>query len=82
MLYGIAVIEAWEGQEGISSPCKVGMLLDLDEGTLSVYNNDRRLGVMKRGLAGHYCWAVSMSGDCQVTIRNGEQCQRVEEQNC
>ena len=53
--------KSWDGMERFHS-CSftIGMLLDLDEGTLSVYNNDRRLGVMKRGLAGHYCWVVSI----------------------
>ena len=60
----------WEGMEGLSPPYKIGMLLDLDEGTLSVYNNGRRLGVMKRGLAGHYCWVVSLQTG-QVTIKRG-----------
>ena len=66
--------EAWDGQEIPSSSCKVGMLLDLDEGTLSVYNNGRKLGVMKRGLAGHYCWVVTLLPPrSQVTINNEEQ---------
>ena len=60
----------WDGMERLSGSHEVGMLLDLDEGTLSVYKNDRRLGVMKRGLAGHYCWVVSMIG-AQVTIKRG-----------
>ena len=51
--------EPWDGMERVSGSCKIGMLLDLDEGTLSVYKNERKLGVMKRGLAGHYCWVVS-----------------------
>ena len=64
--------EAWEGMEGLSdSPSKIGMLLDLDEGTLSVYIDERKLGVMKRGLAGHYCWAVSLSVGSQVSIKRG-----------
>ena len=50
----------------------IGMLLDLDEGTLSVYNNGRKLGVMKRGLAGHYCWALSLQPGSQVTIKRGK----------
>ena len=37
--------------EGLSPLYKIGMLLDLNEGTLSVYKNGRRLGLMKRGLA-------------------------------
>ena len=52
------------------------MLLDLDEGTLSVYKN-RRLGVMKRGLAGHYCWFASLLPGRQVTIKRGK-CLEVE----
>ena len=64
------VIEAWDGMEDFSGSCKIGMLLDLDEGTLSVYKNGRKLGVMKGGLAGHYCWVVSMLG-AQVTIKRG-----------
>ena len=66
----------WEGMESMSmSSYKVsmGMLLDLDEGTLSVFRNGRKLGVMKRGLAGPYCWAVSMLGtETSVTINRGK----------
>ena len=50
---------------------KIGMVLDLDEGTLNVYKNDRRLGTMKTGLVGEYCWVVSfrsLSGDVSVSI--------------
>ena len=38
----------------------IGLLLDLDEGTLTVYKNGRRLGVMKDGLSGEYCWYTSI----------------------
>ena len=61
----------WDGMESLSGSFKLGMLLDLDEGTLSVYNNGRKLGVMKRGLAGQYCWVVSLS-ETQVTIKRGK----------
>jgi len=64
-------IDDWEGMETMSSGDEVGMLLDLDEGTLSVYKNGRKLGVMKRGLAGPYCWAVSMFTGAQITIKRG-----------
>ena len=63
--------EPWQGMETLSSPFEIGMLLNLDEGTLSVYKNGRRLGVMKRGLAGHYCWVVAMVQGTQVTIKRG-----------
>lgn len=51
----------WSGMEGTDiEDGTVGMLLDLDEGTLSVYLNGRRLGVMMRGLAGEYCWMATV----------------------
>jgi len=60
----------WEGSEHMSSDGEIiGMLLDLDEGTLSVYKNGRKLGVMKRGLAGPYCWVVSKPIDLIARVR-------------
>ncbi|EJK73362.1 hypothetical protein THAOC_05018, partial [Thalassiosira oceanica] len=50
----------WEGMEGCQSGDTVGMLLNFDEGTLTVYKNNRRLGVMKDGLSGPYCWYVHL----------------------
>ncbi|EJK66799.1 hypothetical protein THAOC_12242 [Thalassiosira oceanica] len=50
----------WEGMEECGTGDTVGMLLDLGEGTLTVYKNSRRLGVMKDGLAGSYCWCVTV----------------------
>ena len=61
--------QTWDGMEELSSPFKIGMLLDLDEGTLSVYINGRKLGVMKRGLAGHYCWVVAIFAGTRVAIK-------------
>ena len=63
--------ESWDEMETTSTPCKIGMLLDLDEGTLSVYKNGRKLGVMKRGLSGQYCWVVTLLPGRQVTIKRG-----------
>ncbi|EJK51471.1 hypothetical protein THAOC_29350 [Thalassiosira oceanica] len=37
----------WHGREGLHGSGTIGLLLDLDEGTLSVFKNNRRLGVMK-----------------------------------
>ena len=68
---GNAVSEDWDGMERLSGSFQIGMLLDLDEGTLSVYKDERKLGVMKRGLAGHYCWAVSLAPGSLVTIKRG-----------
>jgi hypothetical protein len=42
---------------------RIGMLLDLDQGSMTVYKNDERLGVMGTGLSGEYSWAVSLSDD-------------------
>jgi hypothetical protein len=40
---------------------RVGLLLDLDQGSLTVYKNDERLGVMVvSGLRGEYCWAAEL----------------------
>ncbi|KAL7533176.1 hypothetical protein ACHAXR_005086 [Thalassiosira sp. AJA248-18] len=51
----------WSGREGFDiDDGTVGMLLDLDEGTLSVYKNGRRLGIMKSGLSGEYCWMTTI----------------------
>jgi hypothetical protein len=51
----------WAGQYNAwkSGDC-VGMLLDLDQGSLTVYCNNVRLGVMAVGLSGEYCWAASL----------------------
>ena len=68
---GSPVRKEWDGMERLSAGSyTIGMLLDLDEGTLSVYKNGRKLGVMKRGLAGQYCWVVSLQRG-QVTIKRG-----------
>ena len=67
--------EAWEGilgLDGAGPGTRVGMLLDLTVGSMTVYLNDKRLGDMvegddahggqqgRRRLHGEYCWAVSM----------------------
>ncbi|EJK58218.1 hypothetical protein THAOC_21676, partial [Thalassiosira oceanica] len=59
--------DEWEGMESCHSGDAVGMLLNLDEGTLTVYKNNRRLGVMKDGLSGPYCWFVSLVKSQTVT---------------
>ena len=51
----------WEGRTSANTPGdRIGLLLDLDQGSMSVWKNDAKLGVMKVGLSGEYCWAVSM----------------------
>ena len=64
--------ENWEGMESCQSGDTVGMLLNLDEGTLTVHKNNRRLGVMEDGLSGPYCWYVSIRGPSgSVAIKRG-----------
>jgi hypothetical protein len=41
-------------------PCALPAPPGLDQGTMTVYKNDERLGVMAMGLSGEYCWAVSV----------------------
>lgn len=51
----------WQGREALEGQEKVaGLLLDLDDGTLAVYKNGRRLGVMQKGLSGEYCWMMQV----------------------
>jgi len=50
----------------------IGMVLDLDGSALTVYKNGKRLGAKVRtGLAGHYCWAVTMDrlGGSRPSVR-------------
>ncbi|EJK52723.1 hypothetical protein THAOC_27977 [Thalassiosira oceanica] len=61
----------WEGMESCSTGDTIGMLLNLDNGTLTVYKNNRRLGVMKDGLSGSYCWYATVDGNDLVAIRKG-----------
>jgi hypothetical protein len=55
----------WEGMQGAQEEGdRIGLLLDLDAGSLAVYKNDERLGVMQEGLtdAGGYRWAAALYG--------------------
>ena len=49
----------WEGMQGAKEEGdRVGLLLDLDQGTMTAYKNDKWLGVMATGLSGENCWVV------------------------
>ena len=61
----------WQGREGLEESGTIGLLLDLDEGTLSVFKNGRRLGVMEEGLGGEYCWFVAVSSACMISMTKG-----------
>ena len=61
--------EEWNGAERLREDGTIGLMLDLNEGTLAVYKNGRRLGVMKGYLYGqpiHYTSANQVS----AVIRN------------
>ena len=59
----------WEALGNWEIGDTLGMLLNLDEGTLTVYKNNRRLGVMKDRLSGSYCWCATFKHDATITIK-------------
>ena len=48
----------WEGMQGAVKGDRIGMAIDLDEGSMTVYKNGERLGVIQSGLNGEYVWAA------------------------
>ena len=52
----------WEGMQDVKQPGdRIGMLLDLDQGSMTVWKNDEKMGVMQaEGLSGPLCWAISL----------------------
>ncbi len=52
----------WEGMQTAKQGDRIGMLLDLDQGSMTVWKNDEKMGVMvAEGLSGPpLCWAVSL----------------------
>ena len=62
----------WGRSDNYSRECTIlGVLLDLDSGTLSVYQNGRRLGTLKDGLAGEYCWIAGFWSAGDLSIQRG-----------
>jgi hypothetical protein len=63
----------WEGMQGAKEDGdRIGMLLDLDQGTMTVYKDDERLGVMATGLSGEYSWAVVLFLNSSARIEAAE----------
>ena len=55
--------------DGFHQNTPVGLLLDLDEGTLSIYQRGQKLATLKDGLSGEYCWyATTFRDDSSVSI--------------
>ena len=52
--------DEWEGRQlAQDQGDRIGMLLDLDQGSMTVWKNGVKLGVMvAKGLNGPLCWAV------------------------
>ena len=50
----------WAGSEGAEAGDRIGLLLDLDAGCLTVFKNQKRLGVMAEGLTGEFVWAATL----------------------
>ena len=62
----------WQGRERLGGSGTIGLLLDLDQGTLSLFKNGRLLGVMKDGLDGEYCWFVTVASSCTIRLTKGK----------
>ena len=56
---------------GFQYKAPFGILLDLEGGTLSVYQNGRRIQVLKHGLSGEYSWFTAVRYGASVSIRRG-----------
>ena len=65
-------VDEWDGMGDCKTGDTVGMLLNLDEGTLTVYKNNRRLGVIKDGLSGSYCWHGSIFELSAISIKRSD----------
>ena len=61
----------WQGSERLTGSGTIGLLLDLNESTLSLFKNGRCLGVMKDGLGGEYVWFVSVYRACTISMSKG-----------
>ncbi|EJK72103.1 hypothetical protein THAOC_06400 [Thalassiosira oceanica] len=57
--------------QGLQFNNPIGLLLDLDEGTLSFYQNDQRLATLKDGFSGEYCWYASVGDATSISIERG-----------
>ncbi|EJK64382.1 hypothetical protein THAOC_14885, partial [Thalassiosira oceanica] len=58
--------------DGIQSNTPMGLLLDLEEGMLSIYQNGQRLATLKDGLSGEYCWFAAIWGTTRsILIERG-----------
>ena len=54
--------QGWDGMQSAQEQGDlIGMLIDLDQGSVSIWKNGERLGVMvSHGLKGPFSWAISL----------------------
>ena len=70
--YGSGSWHVWtSGRQYSSRIAQIGLLLDLNEGTLSIHQNGRRMGVLKDNLSGEYCWYATVNCRASVSIQRG-----------
>ena len=56
---------------GYQDEVLIGLLLDLVEGTLSVYQSGQRLETLIDGLSGEYCWYATVYYQATISIERG-----------
>ena len=66
----------WEGRRNYHEHDRdvdtgTGLLLDLDNGTLTVYKGGLRIGVLTGGLSGVYSWMVWTNRQIEFSIERG-----------
>ena len=60
-LYHDSAKHRWAGQKGAQPGDRVGLLLDLNQGSLAMYKNDVRIGVVvASGLPRGLCWCAQL----------------------
>ena len=62
--------ENWPGMEAMQESGEIAMLLDYSAGTLTIYKNNRRLGIVQDGLAGEYLWMVTLGSAASIDIQD------------
>ena len=48
---------------------RIGLMLDLDKGTLTIFRNGIKLGIMANELDNKYRWAVVLTNKSEVSIK-------------
>ena len=60
--------EHWEGMQRARRGDRIGLLLDCDEGTVTVFRNGTKLGKIDEGLDSEYNWAVALHSNASARI--------------